>query len=247
MTETPAINIRPLATHEEFAEAVRLQKLIWGFNEVELLPVRLFVVAHKIGGQLFGACDGERMVGFLLAMPGLKAGGKAYLHSHMLGVLHDYRNRGVGRLLKLRQREDALDRNIDLIEWTFDPLELKNAHFNIERLGAAVERYVLNQYGISTSHLHGGLPTDRCIANWHIATPRVDAILKGQPHPRPPVLARLAVPADVATIRHNDPLRARQIQQSVSEQFLRHLDAGLAATAFESSPHAGTYLFSEFR
>ncbi len=74
--------------------------------------------------------------------------------------------RGLGRQLKLRQRDDALARGIDLIEWTFDPLELKNAYFNIERLGAIVRRYVRNQYGISTSRLHGGMPTDRCVAEW---------------------------------------------------------------------------------
>ena len=73
-------------------------------------------------------------------------------------------------MLKLRQREEALERGVQLVEWTFDPLELKNAFFNIERLGAIVRRYVLNQYGTTTSHLHGGLPTDRCVAEWHVAT-----------------------------------------------------------------------------
>ena len=160
------ITIRALTTHPEFNAAVRLQQEIWGFDEIELLPVRLFVVATKIGGQAFGAYDGERMVGFCLAIPGLKPGGKYYLHSHMLGVRREYRNAGVGRMLKLRQREDALSRGIDLIEWTFDPLEIKNAYFNMERLGAIVRRYVLNQYGTTSSHLHGGLPTDRCTAEW---------------------------------------------------------------------------------
>ena len=99
----------------------------------------------------------------------------------MLGVLPEYRDAGVGRMLKLEQREDALARGIELIEWTFDPLEIKNAYFNMERLGAIVRRYVRNQYGTTTSHLHGGLPTDRCIAEWWIASRRVKAILDGQP------------------------------------------------------------------
>src|SRR5260370_14480199 len=153
------IEVRPLTAHAEFSEAVRLQQEIWGFEEIELLPLRLFVVATKVGGQAFGAFDGKRMVGFCLAIPGVKPGAKSYIHSHMLGVLPEYQNSGVGRKLKLAQREEALARGIDLIEWTFDPLEIKNAYFNTERLGAVVRRYVLNQYGTTSSHLHGGLPT----------------------------------------------------------------------------------------
>ena len=98
----------------------------------------------------------------------------------MMGVLPEYRNRGVGRLLKLAQRDDAIKTGINLIEWTFDPLELKNAFFNIERLGAIVRRYVPNQYGTTTSHLHGGLPTDRCVAEWHVSSIRVADILSGE-------------------------------------------------------------------
>ncbi len=116
------IEIRPLTEREDLKTVVRLQRQIWGFEDVDLIPLRLFVVATKIGGQVFGAFDGREMVGFCMAIPGLKAGGKTYLHSHMLGVLPDYRNSGVGRMLKLTQRDDALRRGILLIEWTFDPL-----------------------------------------------------------------------------------------------------------------------------
>ena len=116
------IEIRGLTAHSEFQDAVRLQQEIWGFEEIELLPLRLFVVALKVGGQVFGAFDGQRMIGFCLAIPGLKAGGKSYLHSHMLGVLPEYRDAKVGKRLKLAQCDEALSRGIDLIEWTFDPL-----------------------------------------------------------------------------------------------------------------------------
>ena len=161
--------VRALAGHAEFAEAVRLQKVIWGFPDLELLPVRFFVVASRVGGQTLGAFDGGRMAGFLLAIPGIKKdSGTPYLHSHMLGVLSDYRDAGVGRMLKSAQREDALARGIRLIEWSFDPFEAKNAYFNLELLGAIVRTYVPNMYGISASPLHGDLPTDRCIAEWWI-------------------------------------------------------------------------------
>ncbi len=174
------IEIRALSTEAEFAEAVDLQKRIWNFADIELLPVRLFVVANKVGGHSFGAYDGARMVGFLLAIPGIKAGATSYLHSHMLGVLSEYRDLGLGRKLKLRQRDDAIARGIDLVEWTFDPLEIKNAFFNMERLGAIVRRYVENQYGTTSSPLHGGLPTDRCTAEWWVASERVKRILAGE-------------------------------------------------------------------
>src|SRR5208283_845949 len=116
--------------------------------------------------------------------PGIKPGPKTYLHSHMLGVLPEYRDAGIGRTLKLTQRDEARARGIDLIEWTFDPLEIKNAFFNIERLGAIVRRFVLNQYGTTSSPLNAGLPTDRCTAEWWISSPRVLAITGDKMFPR---------------------------------------------------------------
>src|SRR3984957_17215667 len=192
-----AIEVRKLQQRSEFVDAVNLQRTIWGFEDVDLLPERLFVIAPKVGGPAFGAFDGPKMIGFCLAIPGIKSD-SIYLHSHMLGVLKEYRDAGAGRMLKLTQRDDALSRGIKLIEWTFDPLEIKNANFNIERLGAIVRRFVLNQYGTTSSALHAGLPTDRCIAEWWIASPRVNAITSGQEFARSPVEVRVAIPSDIA-------------------------------------------------
>lgn len=216
------MNVRALAGHEEFAEAVRLQRLIWGFEELELLPVRLFVVASRIGGQVLGAFDGERMAGFCLAIPGVKPGGEIYLHSHMLGVLPEWRDAGVGKLLKLEQRRDALARGFQLIEWTFDPFEAKNAYFNIESLGAIVPRYVRNMYGVSTSPLHGGLPTDRCVAQWWIAKSRT----------KTDVIARVPLP----------PEKTHASQEWLGTELERHFDRGFAITGFERHGDTGTYL-----
>lgn len=240
------IEVRQLTTHPQFVEAVRLQQAVWGFEDIELLPVRLFVVASKVGGHAFGAYDGGRMIGFCLAIPGLKPGGKYYLHSHMLGVLPEYRNAGAGRMLKLAQRQEALSRGIELIEWTFDPLEIKNAYFNMERLGAIVRRYVLNQYGTTSSHLHGGLPTDRCVAEWWLASPRAEAIINGGPFERNATEATISVPSGIATIRENEPARARDIQQRISTEFLDRFGQGLAVIGFERSPEAGTYLLGKW-
>ena len=242
------MEIRALVEHAEFAGAIELQQIIWGFDDIDILPLRLFVTATKIGGQVFGAYDGARMIGFCLAIPGIKAdprkGNQSYLHSHMLGVLKEYRDAGVGRMLKLEQRKDALARGIKLIEWTFDPLEIKNAYFNIERLGAVVRRFVLNQYGMTSSKLHGGLPTDRCVAEWQVSSPRVEAILGARSPERLPEAARVSVPSAIYQIKDTDPVRAREIQKTVSEQFLRNFSDGLSVTRFERTSSFGSYIFT---
>lgn len=209
------IEIRELSTEPELRETVALQKTIWQWDDADLLPFRMFVVATKVGGQLLGAFDSNRLIAFCLAIPGLKRDGRVYLHSHMLGVLPEFRNAGLGRRLKLRQKEDALARGIDLIEWTFDPLELKNAYFNIERLGAIVRQYARNQYGISTSALHGGVPTDRCVAEWWIREPR----------PTAAIVERIEVPVDIKT--------ARVEQSRIANDFERAFARGLAVIGMD--------------
>ncbi len=240
--EQVTIEVRSLSEYADLLEAVRLQKVIWGFSDLDLLPPRMFVVAHKIGGQVLGAYDGDRMVGFCLGIPGLKPGGKYYLHSHMLGVLEEYQNRGIGRLLKLAQRDEALARPLELIEWTFDPLEIKNSHFNIARLGAIVRRYVPNQYGISSSPLHGGLPTDRLIGEWWIGSPRVQALLDDR-RPLPiTVEARIEVPLEIGALKKSDPKRARDIQSRIREEFQTWFDRDLVVAGYEMAPQAGVFL-----
>jgi predicted GNAT superfamily acetyltransferase len=239
------IEIRQLFALDEFSEVLRLQKVIWGFADFELLPLRFLVVASKIGGHVFGAFDGAEMAGFCFAIPGVKTGARPYLHSHMLGVLPRYHNAGIGRRLKVAQREEALSRGITLIEWTFDPLELKNAFLNIERLGAIVRRYSENQYGVTASPLHGGLPTDRCIAEWYLDSPRVERVLAGERLAHP-AAERIAYPADIARIRAEDPECAREIQRATGEKFRDAFARGLAVTGFERTEADGTYLLEPY-
>ena len=242
------IEIRQLTGLDEFTDVVRLQQLIWGFDDIELLPLRFLVVVSRVGGHVFGAYDGAEMIGFCFAIPGIKPGGRPYLHSHMLGVLDAYRDSGTGRRLKLRQREEALGRGIELIEWTFDPLELKNAFLNIERLGAMVRRYSMNQYGVTASPLHGGLPTDRCYAEWWIAEPRAKALAENGPEPpRHQPALRIAYPADIARIRKEDPHRAREIQKKNGEAFQEAFSRGLAVTGFERTEKEGIYLLEPWQ
>jgi predicted GNAT superfamily acetyltransferase len=252
--EVAPVEIRQLFQLEEFDEVFEMQKTIWDYADSELVPMRFLAVVAKVGGHVFGAYDGPCMVGFCFAIPGIKPDGRPYLHSHMLGVLPAYRNAQIGRRLKLRQRDDALARGIALIEWTFDPLELKNAFFNIEKLGAIVRVYRENQYGTTSSPLHGGLPTDRCTAEWWIDSPRVRGILVGQALPpanrdldregtgQEACPTRIGYPADIDVIRRRDTARAREIQQSNARLFLDAFSRGLAVTGFARTASEGAYL-----
>jgi predicted GNAT superfamily acetyltransferase len=232
------IEIRQLFSLDEFEDVLRLQKEIWGFEDIELLPLRFLVVISRAGGHVFGAYDDGRMIAFCFAIAGIKPGNLPYLHSHMLGVLDGYRDLGIGRKLELRQREEALSRGLTLIEWTFDPLELKNAFFNIERLGAIVRRYSENQYGVTASPLHGGLPTDRLYAEWWIANDRPRASKGGE---------RISYPADIGRIRSEDMPRARAIQQENAVKFKSAFERGLAVTGFERTAAEGTYLLEPWK
>jgi len=241
MSKAETIAIRACTRLEEYDRCVELQRLVWGFADVELVPKDVIVVAGSTGGQVFGAFNGSEMVGFLLSFAGYRDG-RSYIHSHMLAVLPDYRDAGVGRRLKLEQRADALARGLELVEWTFDPLELKNAYFNIERLGAIVRRYIVNKYGRTTSPLHAGLPTDRLVAEWWLKTPRVESVVKGGSVPHAPGSRRISVPAAIAQLKSNQGAAAERVQTEVREQFQKLFAAGYVVTGFEAAEESGTYL-----
>jgi predicted GNAT superfamily acetyltransferase len=246
--KTDSIVIRNCHDLEELRTAVALQKEVWNFTDAELVPLRLFVVAEKVGGQVIGAFDGARMVGFALAVPGVR-GEYRYLHSHMLAVVGDYRNYGIGRRIKLFQREEAMTRGFELIEWTFDPLEIKNAYLNIEKLGAIVRRYTINQYGITTSPLQGGLPTDRLIAEWWLKSKRVEKLLDDESIPIIHPVMRISVPAPIYEWKGSPATRdrARDVQEHNREQFLKAFDEGLAVLGYERDPEGnGKFLLGQW-
>jgi predicted GNAT superfamily acetyltransferase len=167
------IHIRDLRSIDEFRKVVDLEREIWGYTDnADMVGVPVFIFTVHRGATLIGAFDAaERMVGFAYAVVGIKAG-QPMLWSHMTGVLPEYRG-GLGYRLKLEQRERALAQRYDLIEWTFDPMQAMNAHFNFAKLGGVVEEYAVNFYGESTSALHRGTPTDRVVLSWRISAPHV--------------------------------------------------------------------------
>jgi predicted GNAT superfamily acetyltransferase len=229
-----SIELRHCHGIEEFRACVALQKEVWNFTDAELVPLRMFVVADKVGGQVMGAFEGHQLVGFALSLPGTRSG-HIYLHSHMLAVRKDYRNSGLGRRLKLMQREDGLRRGIELIEWTFDPLEIKNAYLNIEKLGAISRRYNINQYGITSSPLQGGLPSDRLIAEWWLRSQRVEGLLRTAKNPAAVAESKIEVPAQIYGWKATAETRgkAQQVQERNREQFLLAFAHGLAVLGYE--------------
>ena len=246
--KTEAVVIRKCTALDEMKTCVSLQQEVWNFTDAELVPLRLFVVADKVGGQVIGAFDGDNMVGFALAVPGARSG-HAYLHSHMLAVQPGYRNAGLGRRIKLFQREDALARGFDLVEWTFDPLEIKNAYLNIVRLGAITRRYNINQYGITSSPLQGGLPTDRLVAEWWLRSNRVRSLLETGLLPPFTASGTISVPAQIYEWKGSskDRAKASEVQGRNREQFLKSFSGGLAVLGYErDSIGNGTFLLGRW-
>lgn len=180
MMRRVSVVIRDLETHSEYDACAQLQLDVWGFAPIEVVPAGHLIAMHHYGGVCIGAFDGPRMVGFVCGFGGWDRG-RPFHHSHMLAVLPEYRGQGLGEQLKWAQRERVLEQGIELINWTFDPLQAPNANLNINKLGCVVRKYKVNLYGVSESPLHGGIPTDRFEAEWHLKSQRVLNALSGHP------------------------------------------------------------------
>jgi predicted GNAT superfamily acetyltransferase len=241
--ETP-LDVRSCQGFDEMEACVALQVATWGYDEMDVIPRRMFTVAQRIGGQVMGAFTADdTLAGFAMAIPGIRHGAP-YLHSHMLAVRPEFRNAGVGRRLKLAQREDALKRGIRLMEWTFDPLEIKNAFFNIEKLGAITHSYTPNFYGVSSARIQGGRPTDRLHAEWWLDAERVNEAVAGRRAPRGDVEMRIELPHQVMQWKESaeGAGQAMALQKANEEQFAEAFARGLAVTGF-SRDEAGNGWF----
>jgi predicted GNAT superfamily acetyltransferase len=233
------ITLRSCQGLDELGACVDLQIETWGYNDGDVIPRRLFTVAQRIGGQVIGAFNQDaKVIGFAMSLPGIKTAKASgappypYLHSHMLAVLPPYRNSGIGRRLKLYQRQEAMSRVISLMEWTFDPLEIKNAFLNIHRLGVIVRSYSPDFYGVSSSRLQAGLPTDRLHAEWWMESERVRAILSGSPYTPPEIQETIVVPQSVIEWKASRVSRAQTVQAENRSRFLQAFARGLAVTGF---------------
>ena len=242
------ITYRNLTTLEEFARVVDLERKIWGPGYDEVVPVPILAVTVTRGGILIGAFDDsraaagagppsepgqappapdlDRMIGFVYSLPGIREGLPTQW-SHMLGVVDAFRSAGVGRELKLLQRQRTLAMGLDLIEWTYDPMQAMNAHLNFAKLGVVVEEYEENVYGESTSPLHRGNPTDRFVAEWWVRRPHVERRIAH----RGPFLIRTSELSDAVAINQvaasGEWLESVDVDLSIDERrLLVHIPTG---------------------
>lgn len=246
-----AVSVRHLSTREEYDRCCELELAVWGGEERDLVPSTIFTVVKETNGQVFGAFLDDEMVGFTLGMAAWHdspRGLEPYLHSHMTAVLPEHRDKGIGRMLKLFQRQDALSRGIRLVEWTFDPLEMRNAHFNLMRLGAVVRKFRPNLYGITSSHLHAGMPTDRLVAEWWLDSPHAKRIITeaGPGRPVSKNAVRILVPGEVPEWRKSQVDRAIAEQAKIREQFLKCFREDFVATGIESSEAGRLYVLEPY-
>lgn len=232
--------LRACESFEDLDACVEMQADVWGYEGNDLIPRRGFVVARHAGGQVLGAfAEDGRLAGFAMAVAGLKGDPpRPYLHSHMLAVDPAWRNEGLGQTLKAFQREEALGRGVDRMEWTFDPLEAKNAFLNIHKLGAMVRCYLPDFYGVSSSRLQKGLPTDRLLAEWHLDSARVSRALGGESGPLPSIEESIMIPAQMTTWKATGEIaRAAEVQRANRLRFERAFASGLAVVNFRKDEH----------
>ncbi len=246
---SPALpfEIRSLTEFAEFDECVALQDTVWGYEPADRMTQKVFLLAARIGGQVLGAYAGDKLAGYAMSLPGVR-NGHAYLHSHHLGVLEEFRNSGVGRRLKLAQRDDALARGFDLMEWTFDPLEIKNAYLNVAKLGAILRRYKRDFYGASSSPLQGGLPTDRVYAEWWLRSDRVQRALAGEQE-KPQIAEVVEVPTEIYEWKASPMYRgaAREVQSRNAAAFEKAFADGFAVLGYERTQRGdGRFLLGKW-
>jgi predicted GNAT superfamily acetyltransferase len=238
--------IRECTTIEQFDRCVALQREAFGLPDLELSPRRHLIVSHQAGGWTLGAFVADRMVGFVHHLAAVH-GNEIFGYSHVMAVAKDYQNKGVGARLKWAQRERALREERKLIKWTWDPMLARNAHFNLNRLGATVENYLDDFYGVDYgTDERLGLPSDRLSATWKIDSARVQALAKGVDAPfAGKRVATIPVPADWNELVKRDVQRARAEQTRVREEFKRAFADGLVCAGFERGEAQSRYVLFE--
>lgn len=242
----PLFTVRQCATLTDFNACIELQRTVWQFSDLDIIPLRSFIITMHSGGMTYGAFDeAGRLVGFSHALPAFDDRLAPFYYSHMLAVAPAWRDAGIGWRLKLAQRDHALRHGIALIRWTYDPLQSRNAHLNLNKLGGVVRQYKVNYYGnSSTSALHQGLDTDRLFVEWWVRSSRVARALNNLAEPAAPVAASVEIPREIEELKNNDLEAARTMQIEVRNRFLDYLSRGLYCAGFSAHPdQASRYLF----
>ena len=239
---------------EEFNACIELQREVFGLPELEISPRRHLIVSRRAGGWTLGAFDGDELVGFVHQMAAVRGNREVIGYSHMMAVRREYQNRGLGALLKWKQRERSMEEGKTFITWTWDPMQARNAHFNLNRLGVTERAYGENFYGTdySTSGAYDpgqapGIDSDRLFASWELLSPRVSALAeRREPEPLGSPAKTIEIPPDWYRLLQSDPHEARRQQLRVRHEFEEAFSRGLVCAAFErDTEHPRYLLFSE--
>lgn len=231
--QTSTINIRPVETFAELRAVEEMQKEVWGIPDLDVVPLTHLTAVKAAGGVLLGAFDRETLAGFVYGFVAHEDGEIAH-HSHMLAVKHAYRNFNLGYKLKLAQREAVLAQGINLITWTFDPLQSLNAYFNFAKLGVISDRYLINFYGEDAASFLHQSGTDRFWVKWILNSERVVKRLeKTEVAPEEPADKLLIeIPGDINTVQQQNPELARGWRERTRRAFTEAIDDGYTVVDF---------------
>lgn len=274
VSEISNIKIREIEEIAEMRAVEELQKEVWGVPDLDVVPYTHLVAAKEAGGVLIGAFDGETVVGFVYGFPSFERGQLAH-HSHMLAVKPAYRNFDLGRRLKLAQREHVIAQGIDLMSWTFDPLQSLNAYFNFSKLGVIADRYLVDFYGPDAASFLHQTGTDRLWVSWFVSSDDVQRRIRGisedrhlddsvplvqveaDDSPQRNDLAEglkhdyvsIEIPADIDSLQQRNPETAFRWRQETRWAFTEAINAGYFVAAFVRSTRGekriGKYLLKK--
>jgi len=242
--QSAGVEIREVSSIEEYDACIKLQREAFGLPDVEISPRRHLIVSRMAGGWTLGAFIEGKLMGFVHHMAAAH-GDRIFGYSHMMAVAAEYQNRGVGAQLKWAQRARALAEGRDFIKWTFEPMRARNAHFNLNRLGANIREYAVNFYGTDYGNPAGktiGMDSDRLFAGWELRSPRVVALSGGRQYPLGKPDEAIEIPGDFSALLKSDVQLAKCEQLRVREEFLKALSGGLVCRAFERNAARPRYL-----
>jgi predicted GNAT superfamily acetyltransferase len=243
------IIVRECVKLEELSDCVQLQRDVFGLPDIEISPVRHLIVTKHAGGFTLGAFVGDKLVGFVLSVPAFIKGEKAF-YSHMTAVHKDFQSLGVGAKLKWSQRERSLKEGVKFIKWTFQPVQSRNAFFNLEKLGAIIKHYEPNFYGTDYSTLHDqngklGIDSDRLFAEWDLESEKVTALSKGESFTAKDEVKRtIEIPPNWNELVKSNPKLAIETQTGIKAEFETAFAEGLICRGFDRHENYPKYLLS---